>query len=368
MYTDLAPKLAKLLVEYSVAVQEGDVVYVTASVEAAPLLQALYGAILDAGGHPLFNVGLPGLGEIFFEKASDAQLDWLDPRFAVVVEQADVYMVIKADTNTKAMSTVDPQKMARAQQSMQASIQRWSERMGSGAMRYGLCQWPTNAIAQEAEMGLLAYTKFVYEACALDRDDPVAYWLEFHDRQERLINWLAGKQRAEVKGPGIDLSFSFADRVWVNCDGKKNMPDGEIFTGPVEDSVNGTIAFSYPTIYQGREVTGVTLTFKDGVVVEASAEKNEDHLLAQLDSDEGARRMGEFAIGTNFGVKNFTGNTLFDEKIGGTIHMALGRSIAESKGVNQSTVHWDIVHGMQDGGEIWIDGELFYRGGEFMVG
>ena len=366
MYTDLAPKLAKLLVEYSVEVQEGDVVYVTSSVEAAPMLQALYGAILDAGGHPLFNVGLPGLGEIFFDKASDAQLDFMDPRFPVIVEEADVYMVVKADTNTKAGTGIDPQKMARTQQAMQKPVERWFERMGDG-LRYGMCQWPTNAIAQEAEMGLLAYTKFVYEACALDRDDPVAYWREFHDMQERLINWLAGKKRAEIKGPGIDLSFSFEERVWVNCDGKKNMPDGEIFTGPVEDSVNGYVEFSYPSVYMGREVRGVKLIFKDGVVVEASAEKNEDHLFAQLDVDEGSRRLGEFAIGTNFGVKDYTGNTLFDEKIGGTIHMALGRSIPESLGENQSTVHWDIVHGMQDGGEIWIDGELFYRGGEFMV-
>ncbi len=216
-------------------------------------------------------------------------------------------------------------------------------------------------------MGLLAYTEFIYKACGLHHPDPLAYWRDLKARQERLITWLHGKQHAAIKGPDIELSFDFTDRLWVNSWGNHNFPSGEIFTGPVEDSVNGHVAFSYPTVYGGREISGVKLTFEDGVVTEASANKGEDYLLSQLDMDAGARRLGEFAIGTNTGIQQFTGNTLFDEKIGGTIHMALGRSIPESKGVNQSQIHWDMVHDMKNGGEITIDGELFYKNGEFVI-
>jgi len=216
-------------------------------------------------------------------------------------------------------------------------------------------------------MGLRAYEDFVYRACGLDQPDPVAYWIAFRDKQERLVAWLADKKHAEVRGPGIDMSFDFQDRLWVSCHGALNFPDGEIFTSPVEDSVNGTVEFNFPSVYQGFEVDGVKLRFENGVAVEASASKGEAFLLSQLDTDAGGRRLGEFAIGTNMGVQQLTRSILFDEKIGGSIHMALGRSYAEAKGLNQSAIHWDMVHNMKDGGEIVIDGELFYRSGEFLV-
>ena len=368
MLDDFAPKMAAVITGYSVGIKEGDYVYITAPTTAAPLLEALYEAILQRGGHPQLRLSLPGLQELFFRHASDAQLAFLPPTEEAWINAVDVYMVIEAIDNTKALAGTDPAKLAKSQQAISPVADTFYRRLGAGEMRYHLTLWPTAASAQQAEMGLHAYREFVYKACALDQPDPVAYWTAFRERQERLAAWLDGKTHAEVRGPGIDLSFDFGGRRWVSCHGTLNFPDGEIFTGPVEDSVNGRVAFSYPSLYMGKEVSGVTLTFKDGLVVEASAEKGEDHLLAQLEVDEGARRLGEFAIGTNMGIQQYTGNTLFDEKIGGTIHMALGRSIPESGGVNESTVHWDIVHGMQDGGEIWIDGELFYRAGQFMVG
>jgi len=217
-------------------------------------------------------------------------------------------------------------------------------------------------------MGLLAYTEFMYKACALDQTDPVAHWKAMRARQDRLVAWLKGKKHAEVKGPGIEMSFDFTDRPWVNCWGDKNFPDGEVFTSPIENSVNGHVEFNFPTMFGGREVNGVKFTFKDGRIVEASAAKNEDYLLTQLDIDAGARSLGEFAVGTNMGIQRFTGEVLFDEKIGGSIHMAIGHGIGESGGVNESVIHWDMVHSMKNGGEIYIDGELFYRNGDFVVG
>ncbi len=367
MLDDFAPKLAQVMAGYSTQIKEGDFVYITTSTLAAPLVEALYEAVLERGGNPYLALEQPGLRELFFRKASDAQLSYVNPLAEVVMRQADVYIVIEAASNTKALSGIDPAHFVKVQQAHKHIREILFQRL-DGDLRYLFTLWPTAASAQQAEMGLLDYRQFVYSACGLDQPDPVAHWQVFRDKQERLAAWLADKQHAAIKGPGIDLSFDFQGRKWISCHGDLNMPDGEIYTGPIEDSVNGRVAFSYPSLYAGKEVEGIKLAFKDGVVVEASAEKGEDTLLAQLDVDAGARRLGEFAIGTNFGVTQYTGNTLFDEKIGGTIHMALGNSIPDSKGVNESSVHWDIVHGMQNGGEIWIDGELFYRSGEFMVG
>jgi len=367
MFDDFAPKLAQVMAGYSTQIKEGDFVYITTSTLAAPLVEALYEAILDRGGNPSVHLRQPGLDELFYQKASDAQLEFVSPLGEVIMREADVYIVIGADDNTKALSGIDPSRFVKVQQANKHVREMLFKRL-DGDLRYLYTVWPTPAAAQQADMGLLDYRAFVYKACGLDLPDPVAHWQSFRATQERLSAWLADKRHAEIKGPGIDLSFDFQGRKWISCHGDLNMPDGEIYTGPVEDSVNGRVEFSYPSLSAGTDVDGIKLTFKDGVVVEASAEKGEAHLLAQLDVDAGARRLGEFAIGTNFGVTQYTGNTLFDEKIGGTIHMALGNSIPDSRGVNQSSIHWDIVHGMQNGGEIRIDGELFYRAGEFMIG
>jgi aminopeptidase len=368
MYDDMAVKLAKIMTEYSAPVNKGDVVFIFSAPHTTPLIRALYEAVLRKGGHPIaLGSGVSGLGDLFMELADEDQLKFVNPLARTLSEEVHVLYSIWARTNTKAMSRVDPQKLS-IQQLAQKPIQdRLNERERAGEYRWCILPWPAQGDAQEAEMGLLAYTQFIYEACALHLDDPLSHWKAMRDRQLKLVDYLEDKSEVAVKGPGIDLKLSLEGRSWVSAHGEKNFPDGEIFTGPVEDSVNGYVEFNMPSVYVGREVRGVHLEYKEGVVVEASASKGEDFLLAQLDTDEGARRMGEFAIGTNYGIKDVTGSTLFDEKIGGTIHMAIGRSIPGTGGENESTVHWDMVHDMKDGGEIYIDDKLFYQAGEFKI-
>lgn len=367
MFNSFADRMAQVIVDYSTKVQPNEKVAIISNPAAIPLIESVHDAVLRAGAHPMVQVNLPSLTERFLRHANDTQLDFLDPRALPLYEQADVLINIYAPTNTKSLSNADPQKQARSQAAQRPVIETYFRRFGEESLRFCICAWPTESGAQEAEMGLYEYSQFVHDACGLSQPDPIAYWQDFRAKQTKIAEWLKNKKHARIVGPGIDLSFDFADRLWISCHGEYNFPDGEIFTGPIESTVKGHVEFSYPTVYGGREVDGVKFTFKDGVVVEASAAKNEAYLLSQLNLDEGARRLGEFAIGTNFFIQKFTGNTLFDEKIGGTIHMAVGRSIPQSLGVNMSQIHWDMVHGMQDGGEIYIDGELIYKSGEFLL-
>jgi aminopeptidase len=241
------------------------------------------------------------------------------------------------------------------------------ERAARGEVRWTLTLFPTQAHAQEAEMSLSEYEDFVYAACMPDAVDPVGYWQKVSARQKKIIEWLKGRQQVRVLGPETDLRLSIAGRSFINCDCKENVPDGEIFTGPVENSLEGQVYFSYPTIFGGRQVTGVRLWFEQGKVVKATADKNEDFLLKTLDTDAGSRHVGEFAIGTNEGIQRFTGEILFDEKIGGSFHMALGQGYPESGSQNQSGLHWDMICDLRSGGEIWVDDELLYKNGKFVL-
>ncbi len=367
MLTDYSAKMAKVLTEYSVPIFENDIVVIDGPSFAEPLVEALFSAILERGGHPIVSVGLENLPELFFRKATDAQLEFVAARTMADVQTMNVFYSIRAHINTKRFSKVDPQRLARYQKSRKSFMDVFNERETKGELRWCIAPWPTQASAQEAEMGYLDYADFVFGACGLDEPDPVAYWQGFRDNQMRLVDWLADKHHAEVRAPGIELSFEFGDRKWISCHGERNFPDGEIYTCPIEDSVNGHVAFNYPTMYGGREINGVQLTFRDGVVVEASANKGEDYLYSQLDMDEGARRLGEFAIGTNMHIQQFTREILFDEKIGGTIHMALGRAFPRAGGKNDSSVHWDMVHGMRQDAEITVDGTVIYRNGAFVI-
>lgn len=374
MITDLATKLAKILTEYSIPVKEGDYVTIAGNVSTAgPLISELVHAVVRRGGIPnvqgaaMISPDYTDYFEIFLREASDAQLEQPDSTMMHWVNHSDVLYFIKAPANTKALASIDPGRIALFRRGNQAFSNRYLERYDAGELVWNVSAWPTQALAQNAEMGLRAYQEFVYKACGLNQPNPVQYWTEFRERQTVLVEWLADKQHAEVSGPGIELAFDFGGRPWVSCHGELNFPDGEIFTSPVEDSVNGHVEFNLRAVYLGNEVNGVKLRFEEGVAVEATAAKGQDFLLSQLNVDEGARRLGEFAIGTNWGVQEVTGNILFDEKIGGSIHMALGRSYGESNGENQSAIHWDLIHRMQDGGRIVIDGELFYDSGKFMV-
>ncbi len=359
-------KLADLLVNYSVEVKKGDNVVIVGNTLSEPLVKEVYARVLQAGGNPLLMIQPRGAEEIYYKYASEEQLQHVPPPEKLIVETYDARFVIWGIENTKALTSVDPAMTVLHSRSRLDLMKTSLRREASGELRWVLALYPTNAPAQDAEMSLSEYEDFVYRACMPDMDDPIGYWQRFSARQQKFVDWMEGKKRIHVIAPETDLSLSVEGRKFINCDGKENMPDGEVFTGPVEDSVEGHVCFSYPAIYNGREVNGVRLWFDKGKVVEASAEKNEKFLLETLDTDEGSRYVGEFAIGTNEGITRFTRQTLFDEKISGSFHMALGTSLPESGGCNESAIHWDMVCDLRRGGEIWVDDQLLYKNGKFI--
>ena len=360
-------KLAELLVNYSTEVQPGDWVGILGEVGSLPILRDVYEAVLLSGGHPSLLIGDEEMQRKFLRHASDEQLRWIDPALKRYTEESDVYIRVGAPENTRAMSNISASRMQAWRAAQSEILQTRLERSARGEFRWVGSLYPTQASAQEANMSLEEYEDFVYGACFCDVDDPAAEWRKLSEMQQHKVDFLAGKDRIELRGPNIDLELSIAGRAFINSDGKRNMPSGEIFTGPVEDSVKGWVRFSYPAIVGGRAVSGIELKFVDGAVSEASAEMNEDLLHAQLDTDAGARYLGEFAIGTNFGIDQFTGMILFDEKIGGTVHMAIGMGYPETGSRNKSAVHWDMICDMRQDSEILVDGELFYRNGQFVV-
>ena len=360
-------RLAHVLVDYSVNVQPGDRVAIMSEPQAASLVRAVFERVLERGGHPITTVSLPGLDEIFYRRANDAQLTFVDPVRKMVIEEFEALISIRAATNTRALSGIDPARQAQHSKAMASLLQRYMERGASGELKWCGTLFPTPAYAQEADMSLREYEEFVYGTCFCDKEDPVAEWERVHDEQQLVIDWLKGKNRVEVSGPNADLNLSIAGRTFINSDGHHNMPSGEVFTGPVEDSANGWVRFTYPAITGGRVVEGIELWFEDGKVVKATAQKNEDYLLQMLDTDERSRYLGEFAIGTNYGIKKFTKNILFDEKIGGSFHMAVGAGYPETGSINRSSIHWDMICDMRDGGEIRVDGELLYKNGQFVI-
>jgi aminopeptidase len=338
---------------------------VRADLAALPLVERVVEHVLMLGGNPTVQLLAESLDEITLAHASDEQLSWLSPVDQLLAERADARITIRAPGNTRALSSIDPARQRLQQNAQRLIAQTFMQRAAEGAHRWTLTVYPCEAYAQEADLSLRAYADFVYAATFADQEDPVACWHKVHDRQQRLVDWLAGRSEVVARGPNIDLTLSIEGRTFVNSDGKRNMPSGEIFTGPVEESVNGWIKFTYPALRGGREVDGVELVFSEGKVVEARAAKNEAYLLSQLDSDPGARYLGEFAVGTNDGIQRFTKNILFDEKIGGTLHVAVGAGYPETGSRNRSSVHWDFICDMRQDSEIWVDGELFYRNGAF---
>ncbi|MGE5179476.1 MAG: aminopeptidase [Bacteroidota bacterium] len=360
-------KLADLLVNYSIAAKPGQKIAIQGPTPAEPLIRAIYASVLKAGAHPLVLATIPGLDEALFRHATDEQLQHVPPPARLVTETYDGLIALWASANTKSLSTVEPRKLALHQRAM-GEIQRiFMQRHATGDLHWVGTLFPTNASAQDAEMGLAEFEDLVYGACLPDLADPIGYWKRFSAWQQGLVEWLRGKREIHVTGPDTDLRLSVEGRPFINCDGHANMPDGEVFTSPVEGSVEGRVRYTYPAVYRGREVVNVRLRLEKGRVVEAKADKGEDFLNETLDIDPGARVPGEFAIGTNKGVTRFMRHTLFDEKIAGTFHMALGASIPESGGTNLSAVHWDMVCDLRQGGEIRVDGELLHKDGKFVV-
>ncbi len=358
---------ARTLVTYSTQVKPGDVVVIEGDVAARPLVQAVYRETLRAGGLPVVIPRLPELNADLLGEGSDEQIAFISPVDRWVRGEADVLIRIMAEENTKSLSAISPERQILRKRSTGELLQRMMERDAAGELRWTLTLFPTNAYAQDAEMSSGDFAAFVYDACKLGADDPAAAWRAQGTRQQELVDWLQGKREIHITGPGTDLRLSVADRVWVNCDGTKNFPDGEIFTGPVEEATEGTVRFSYPVVTDGREIHEIQLRFAGGAVVDASASRGEQFLHGALDADPGARRLGEFAFGTNFDITRFSKNILFDEKIGGTVHMALGAGYPETGNTNQSAIHWDMICDLREGGLVEVDGEPFLRDGHYLV-
>ena len=359
-------KLAKVLVNYSIALRPGDQFVLRTSPLAEELNLAVYEEAIKAGANVFLQQSMPGAEEIFYKYASDAQLDFISPVRRLIVETFDASLYIEAEHNTRSLSGIDPTRMARSRKANAPLSKISMERSARGEHRWGLTVYPTHAMAQDADMNLADYREFVYGAGMLNDEDPVAFWKAEGAKQAKLAAWLKGRDQAVLKGSNVDISLSVKERTFIPCDGKYNFPDGEIFTGPVEDSVNGWIRFRYPAIYDSQEITDIELWFENGKVVKEKASKNQELLTALLNTDAGSRYLGEWGIGTNYGIQRFTKNMLFDEKIGGTIHFAVGAGYPESGSKNESGLHWDMLCDMAES-EIVLDGDLFYKDGKPVI-
>ena len=304
--------------------------------------------------------------ELYVTYASEAQLDFVPTFYKTAYEQFEARIRVHSATNTRGLTNIDPDKVQRRSKALSAITEAQFRRGADGTLKWVTTLYPTDAYAQDASMSLKEYEDFVFGAVHAHEDDPIKYWRGTADGQQKAIDWLDGKNQVILRGPNVDLTLSIKNRKFINSTGTYNMPDGEIFTGPVEDSVNGWVKFTYPAIYGGVAVEGAELTFSNGRVETAKADKNQEYLIKMLESDAGARYLGEFAIGTNFDINRFTGNILFDEKIGGSFHMALGAGYPETGSKNKSAIHWDMICDMRSDAEITVDGSPFYKNGQFV--
>lgn len=359
-------KLAKVLVHYSIDLKPGQQLHISANPLAYDLTLAIYEEAVKAGANIFLEQPLEEASELFYKFASDEQLDYVSPVRKLIYETFDTQLVIEASSNRRSLSGIDPQRMARRNKANSGIMKTYLERSAQGKLHWCLTVYPNNANAQDADMSLRDYTEFVFAAGMLNVDDPVAFWKAMGKQQNKLVAWLKGRKNVNLKGSNVDLTLSITDRAFISCDGKENFPDGEIFTGPVEDSANGWIRFKYPAIFMGQEITDIELWFENGKVVKEKATKNQELLTATLNTDTGSRYLGELGIGTNYGITKFTKEMLFDEKIGGTIHLAVGAGYPETGSKNDSAIHWDMLCDMAES-EITMDNDLFYKDGKLII-
>jgi aminopeptidase len=349
-----------------VNVRPKEKVIIQGTAQAFPLLNELYRECLLADAYPQIFAQVDSQ-YTFYQTAKDHQLTHVSPFHRFLVENADVMIGIFCDTNPKKLTNIKPEKIRKHQASESELMEILFKRQAEGKFRWGGLPYPVVSQAQEAEMALEEYEDFVFSSCLLDKKDPIAEWKKVRKEQDKLCDFLNKTDKIRVVGEDTDISYSVKGRKWINCSGEANMPDGEVFTCPIENSVNGTIRFTYPGIFQGREIEDICLTFKAGKVIKASAAKGEE-LLKELLKIRGADHLGEAAIGTNYGITRFTKDMLFDEKMGGTIHMALGTNPdPETGGTNKSALHWDILKDMKSArSEIYADEKLVYKNGKFL--
>ncbi|HBN09616.1 MAG TPA: aminopeptidase [Cyanobacteria bacterium UBA8530] len=366
MHDPTVLKMAKTILNYSFKIKAGDFLFVECESVSQPLLAAVYEEAVKMGINVDYHVNQSAFEETFFQNASEEQVKFQNPLMIKRFEEITHLLTIWGTSNAKSLASIDPRKL----QAYALAKRPWKEifyrRLGEGTMEWCGTQFPTFAEAQEAGMSISDYQEFLFQACMVDREDPIAAWSELEERQQSLVDSLNKCDEFEIVAPDTHLTLRTGGRKWVNSSGHANFPSGEVFTSPVETSVSGKIRFSFPGIYMGREIEDIRLTFVDGKVVQAEAAKGQDLLQTLLETDEGASMVGEFAFGTNPGITRFTRNMLFDEKIGGTIHLALGEAFAESLGVNKSAIHWDMLCDMRSEGKVYADGRLIYENGAFL--
>jgi aminopeptidase len=347
-----AAAFARLLCGYCLEVEEGQQVLIRSSTEAAGLLAELQREILARGGWPLLRVELPGQAADWYAHArDDVHLDAVAPLARAEAEGADCFLAIQAPRNARELAGVPPERIARRRRAEAPLLE--------ARMRKRWCStlWPTPALAQQAGMGTADHAAWVERALLLDRPDPAAAWRALGAFQADLAERLGRAREIRIEAEGTDLTLRVDGRTWINSDGRRNMPSGEVFTGPIEDSAEGRIRFTIPSSPAGVEVAGVELELRGGEVVAARAERGQAYLDEALATDPGARRLGELGIGTNAGIDRPTGTILLDEKMGGTVHLALGRSYPETGGTNASALHWDLICDLRAGGRLSVDGE-----------
>jgi aminopeptidase len=360
-------KLAEVLVDYSTNIRANDLVLINGSYLAEPLILAIYRRVLERDAHPMIRASLPAAEPLMYRVAKDHQLEYVWETDRWLAANADVGISIISDANTRQLSRIDPARQVVRAMARKPLMDVTTERSATGSYRWNVTLFPTEAHAMDAEMSLEEYEDLYYAACFIDRGDPVGEWKKLAETHARMIDWIGDRREVHLEGEGTDLTLRIAGRTFVAADGTANFPDGEIFTGPHENATSGYVTFSYPAIFGGQSVEGIRLEFENGRVIDASARKNEDFLIKTLDTDPGARVLGELGIGTNFGIPDFTGEILLDEKIGGTIHLALGASYPETGGTNDSAVHWDMVCDLRRGGRITVDGDVMIEDGRLAI-
>lgn len=361
-------KHARILIEYSLDIKKYEKLLIQGDVTTLPLIKECYRIALEKGAFPQLKIGCDEVAEILYKNGNDDQIAYVPESAYKTIESIDAVLSIKGASNTRILSDVEPEKLKLSAQGQAKYKKLFYGKEDEGKLRWCLTQFPTYAHAQEANMSYFDYCDFIYEACGIKEDaNPVDLWKKFSKEQERICNILNNKKHIRIVSKDTDLSMSVDGRKWKNCCGKNNFPDGEVYTGPVEDTVEGHIRFSFPGIYNGNEIEDIRLEFKKGKVVNASAAKGEELLNQILETDHGARFVGEIAVGTNYNITNFTKNMLFDEKIGGTVHLALGKSYSDTGAKNKSSIHWDMLCDMRDGGMILADGELIYENSKFII-
>jgi len=358
--------MAMVLVDYSLSIKEGDSLLIQGNEITLPLIKEVYKEALVRGANPDVRVHVEELQEILYKYGSDEQIKYVSPVVKCSTEKYNAALRIGGSYHNKPLSNIDPCKISKLETSRNKSRTSEQRRTLDGNLRWSITYFPTVSGAMEANMSLTEYEDFVFSACFVDKEDPITEWKKLKENQQKIVDFLMKKNSIRIIAKDTDLSLSVGGRTWVNSCGTTNMPSGEVFTGPVEDSLNGHIRYTFPAIRSGTQVEDVRLAFENGRVVKAEAKQGLDYLNAMISMDEGSCYAGEFAFGTNYGIGRFTNNILYDEKIGGTVHIALGAAYPSTGSKNESGLHWDMLCDMREGGEVYADGELIYKNGKFI--